>query len=139
MVIQRVLRHLLLSRAPHSPTWTLLVLYSPLDHMLLPVSQPIKQTAILFGLQRGFLANKKTNKANRAQMTNATNVGQRQVTLELLRARGRLCPLLGKLFLLFHPRLMDQRGNCPHLAPRLFLLLPNTGTFLPEKLINSFV
>lgn len=77
--------------------------------------------AILFSLKRGFLANKKKNKANAAQTTIATNLGQRQATLALLWAYGRLCPFQGETLTLLPISLWLTycRGNCPHLAFQL--------------------
>lgn len=78
--------------------------------------------AVLFSLKRGFLANKKKNKANTAQTIIATNLGQRQVTPELHWAYGRLCPFQGETLPLRPVSLWLTycRGNCPHLAFQLF-------------------
>lgn len=78
--------------------------------------------AVLFSLKRGFLANKKKNKANTAQTTIATNLGQRQVTPELRWAYGRLCPFQGETLPLrpISLWLTYCRGNCPHSAFQLF-------------------
>jgi len=97
--------------------------------------------ASLLTLKRGFLANKKENKANTAQRTIATSLGQRQVTLDLLWAHGRPGPLQGETPTLLPTTLCLTywRGDCPRMPSQLFPPgFQHLNVCLPAKLINRF-